>query len=111
MSRIQCQTLRYYLTYSLTLNGLITWFLLNFQPVGSDGTISDEDNFENDRVESDFDDASTSSGEDEYDDDLQEEYIDWQDYIFNEGYRELDSDFFLKEPSSGIGLFFHHKHK
>ena len=41
-------------------------FLLNFQPIGSDGTISDEENFENDRVESDFDDASTSSGEDEY---------------------------------------------
>ena len=82
-----------------------SWDLLNFQPIGSDGTSSDEDNFENDRVESDFDDASTSSDEDEHDDDLQDEYIEWEYYIFDEGYRKLDSDFFLKEPSSGIGLF------
>ena len=73
--------------------------------MGSDGTISDEENFENDSVENDFDDASTSSDEDEY-------YNQWWyivEDMFSEGYnlyREVDSDSFLKEPSSGIGLFF-----
>ena len=74
--------------------------------MGSDGTISDEENFENDSVESDFDDASTSSDEFEYDEYLPDQYIHYNDGLFERGYRELDSDFFLKEPSSGIGLFF-----
>ena len=80
-------------------------FLLNFQPIGSDGTISDEENFENDREENDFNYVLTSSDEDEYYNYLQDP-DNWETYIFHEGYRELDSDFFLKEPSSGIGLFF-----
>ena len=65
---------------------------------------SDEENFENDRVESDFEDASTSS--EDLDENFQDQDNDWHYDIFNEGYRELDSDFFLKEPSSGIGLIF-----
>ena len=84
---------------------IITRFLLNFQPFGSDGTISDEENFENHREENDFDDVSSSSDEDGYYNYLQDPDH-WEDYIFYRGYRELDSDFFLKEPSSGIGLFF-----
>ena len=88
----------------------LEWNLLYFQPIGSDGTSSDEENFGNDRVENDFDDASTSSEEndhlDEYDENFQDQDDDWPYKIFNGRYRELDSDFFLKEPSSGIGLIF-----
>ena len=80
--------------------------LVYFQPIGSDSTSSGDENFENDRVESDFSDASTSLDDDEYDEYLHDQY-DWTDDIFGvELYRELDSDFFLKEPSSGIGWFF-----
>ena len=59
-------------------------FLLNFQPIGSDGTISDH---------------SSVTGP----------YISDEEYyvFFHEGNTELDSDFFLKEPSSGIGLIFY----
>ena len=67
---------------------LISWKLLNFQSIGSDGTSSDEENLENDRVNSNFDEDYPAFG--------------WEDNIFNGGYRELDSDFFLKEPPSGI---------
>ena len=81
--------------------------------MGSDGTISDEENFENDSVESDFDDASTSSDEDEYGYNhgyrSSDEDVLLVGDMFSEGYnlyREVDSDSFLKEPSSGIGLFF-----
>ena len=77
--------------------------LLNFQPIGSDGTGSDEENLENDRVNSDFDEdyafaAALVRA-------AQNPAFGWEDNIFNGGYRELDSDFFLKEPSSGIGFF------
>ena len=83
----------------------LEWNLLYFQPIGSDGTSSDEENFENDRVESDFDVASTSSEENDHLDGLMRLAF-WPYEIFNVRYRELDSDFFLKEPSSGIGLIF-----
>ena len=74
--------------------------------MGSDGTISDEENFDNDRVDRDVDDASISSAEDESDLYFQDQYINSTYGILNDGYRELDSDFFLKEPYSGIVLFF-----
>ena len=59
---------------------------------------------ENDRVNSNFDEDYAFAAAMVHA--AQNPAFGWEDNIFNGGYRELDSDFFLKEPSSGIGLIF-----